>query len=89
MNILEPKMRGEKVNKTKNIKIEKNHKVNGKSLHLVVIEEVKERQKAKTHKMKILTQSIEQYRVNELFDQNQNKVYQELNRKKENSEISV
>ena len=81
-------MRGEKVNRMKNFKIEKHYKVNRKSFHHVVIEELKGTLKAKIHKMKIFTQSIEQYRVNKLFDQNQNKVYHELNGKK-NNENSV
>ena len=78
LNILERKQRGDKVAIRKLIPVERKYKVRNKGLNCV-IEELKQRLKAKTFKIQRYEQRIEQFRLNKLFQQDQKKVYQELN----------
>ena len=85
LNILERKHRGEPVKRGKYIELERKYKVKNKGINYV-LEELKQRLKAKVFKLKRYEQRIDQYRMNKLFSQDQKKVYQQLNgeRKGEN-----
>ena len=61
------------------------YKVKKKGVN-VVLEELKERMQPKDTKIKRYDQRIEQYRINRLFQQDQKRVYQQLNGKIESSE---
>ena len=82
LNILERKQRGEKISKRKCTEVERKYKVLQKGLNCV-IEELKQRLNAKSFKLKRYEQRIDQFRVNKLFQQDQKKVYQELNGKEQ------
>ena len=85
INILERKKREEIKKKQKYRVIEHKYVVQKKVLD-VVLEELKQRIQAKTTKIKRYDHRIEQYRINRLFQQDQNRVYQQLNGKIESSE---
>ena len=85
INILERKKRGEIKKKEKYKVIEHKYRVKKKGLN-VVLEELKQRMQAKATKIKRYDQRIEQYRINRLFQQDQKRVYQQLNGKIESSE---
>ena len=53
----------------------------------VVLEELKERMQPMDTKIKRYDQRIEQYRINRLFQQDQRRLYQQLNRKKKAAKI--
>ena len=78
INVFERKKRGEKLKREKYAELERKYRVKVKGLD-VVIEELKQRLLAKNHKLMRYEQRIKQYRINRLFDQDQKKVYQELN----------
>ena len=85
INILERKKRGEIKQKGKYKVIEHKYRIEKKGSD-VVLEELKQRIQAKTTKIKRYDHRIEQYRINRLFQQDQNRVYQQLNGKIESSE---
>ena len=85
INILERKKRGEIKKKEKYKVIEHKYRVKKKGLN-VVLEELKQRMQAKATKIKRYDQRIEQYRINRLFQQDQKRVYQQLNGKIESRE---
>ena len=85
INILEWKERGEIKKKKKHRVIERKYRVKKKGLKLV-LEEVKERIYAKATRIKSYDQRFEQFRINRLFQQDQEIVYQQLNGKTESSE---
>ena len=84
IKILERKKRGETKKKEKYKVIEHKYRVKKKGLH-VVLEELKQRMQAKATKIKRYDQRIEQYSINRLFQQDQKRVYQQLNGKIESS----
>ena len=88
INILERKKREEIKKKQKYRVIEHKYRVKKKVLD-VVLEELKQRIQAKATKIKRYDQRIEQYRINRLFQQDQKRVYQQLNGKTESSEKKV
>ena len=85
INILERKKRGEIKKKEKYKVIEQKYRVKKKRLN-VVLEELKQRIQANTTKIKWYGQRFEQYRINRLFQQDQKRVYQQLNGKIKSSE---
>ena len=85
INISERKKRGEIKQKGKYKVIEHKYRIEKKGSD-VVLEELKQRIQAKTTKIKRYDHRIEQYRINRLFQQDQNRVYQQLNGKIESSE---
>ena len=80
INIFERKKRGEIKQKGKYKVIEHKYRIEKKGSD-VVLEELKQRIQAKTTKIKRYDHRIEQYRINRLFQQDQNRVYQQLNGK--------
>ena len=78
INILERKRNGERIKKTKADMVEAKYRVKAKGVN-VVIEELKQRLKAKSYKVKRYEQRSEQYKLNRMFGQDQKKVYQQLN----------
>ena len=88
INILERKKREEIKKKQKYRVIEHKYRVKKKVLD-VVLEELKQRIQAKATKIKRYDQRIKQYRINRLFQQDQKRVYQQLNGKTESSEKNV
>ena len=83
----ENKKRGEIKQKEKYKVIEHKFSVKKKGLD-VIPEELKQRIKAKTTKIKRYYHRIKQDRINRLFQQDQNRVYEQLNGKFESSEKS-
>ena len=78
INILERNRRGEVRKKGKYLEVAKKYKMKEKGQN-VVTEELKQRLQAKAAKLKRYEQRIQQFRVNRMFDQDQKRVYQELN----------
>ena len=72
INILERKQRGEKVSKRNCVGVGRKYKVRRKGLRCV-LEEFKQRLKAKSFKLKRYEQRIDQFRINKLFQQDQKK----------------
>ena len=85
INLLERKKRGEIKMEEKCKVIEHKYRVKKKGLN-VVLEDLKQRMQAEATKIKRYDQIIEQYRINRLFQQDQKRVYQQLNGKIESSE---
>ena len=82
INILGQKKRGEANKKEKYKIIEHKYRVTKKGSN-VVLEELKQRIQAKATKIKRYDQRTEQYMINRLFQQDQARVYQQLNGKQE------
>ena len=78
INMFERKKNSEKINKPKYMELERKYRVKTKGLN-VVIEELKQRLLAKSHKLKRYEERSQQFRINRLFNQDQKKVYYELN----------
>ena len=78
INILERNRRGEVRKKGKYLEVAKKYKMKEKGQN-VVIEELKQRLQAKAAKLKRYELRIQQFRVNRMFDQDQKRLYQELN----------
>ena len=78
LNILERNRRGELRKKEKYNELTRKYKIREKG-EAVILEELKQRLQAKAAKLKRYEQRIEQYRLNGLFQQDQKRVYQELN----------
>ena len=77
INILERKKRGDLKRIEKYKELEQKYRIKKKGLN-VVLEELKQRLKAKSMKIKRYDQRIEQYKINRLFQQDQKRVYQQL-----------
>ena len=86
INILERQKKGEIKKKEKFRDLEKRYKIKRKGIN-VVIEELKQRLDAKTAKIRRYDQRIQQYRINRMFEQDQRKVYQEMNGKVGNRDV--
>ena len=80
VNILERVKRGEIKKKKKYKVIEHTYRVKKKGLN-VVPENLKQRLQTKATEIKRYDQRIEQYRINRFFEQDQKRVYQQLNEK--------
>ena len=78
VNILQRNSRGELVKNTKYREMEKKYHIKRKG-ESVVIEELKQRLQVKAAKLRRYEQRVNQYRINRVFQQDQKKVYQELN----------
>ena len=76
-NILERHKRGE-MRKKEKISVLEEYKIRRRGIDNV-IEELKQLLAAKTAKVKRYEQRMQQYRINRMFQYDQNKVYQELN----------
>ena len=79
INILERKKRGELRKRGKFTQLEKKYNIGRKKI-TTVIEELKQRVLAKAAKIKRYGQRVMQYKQNMLFQQDQKRFYQELNR---------
>ena len=78
VNILERSKQGKLKTKEKYTKLERKYNIKQKG-EKVVIEELKQRRLAKSAKLKSYEQRIHRYKVNRLFQQDQKRVYQEMN----------
>ena len=78
VNILERSKHGKLKRKEKYTKLERKHSIKQKG-EKVVIEESKQRLQAKSAKLKRYEQRINRYQVNRLFQQDQRRVYQQMN----------
>ena len=65
--------------------LEQKYRIKKKGLN-VVLEELKQRLKAKSMKIKRCDQRIEQYKINRLFQQDQKRLYQQLGGKVNSNE---
>ncbi len=75
---MERNRRGELRKKEKCNELTRKYKIREKG-EAVILEELKQRLQAKAAKLKRYERRIEQYRLNGLFQQDQKRVYQELN----------
>jgi len=80
INILERKKKGDLKKDVKYKDLERKYFIKKKGLD-VVLEELKQRLQAKSKKIKRYQQRIDQFKINKLFQQDQKKVYQQLNSK--------
>ena len=78
VNILERSKQGKLKRKEKYTKLERKYNIKQKG-EKVVIEELKQRLLAKSVKLKRYKQRIHRYKVNRLFQQDQKRVYQQMN----------
>ena len=78
ISTLERKRKGERITEAKYADIERKYRVKAKGAN-VVIEELKQRLLAKSHKLKRYNERIQQFKLNRMFDQDQKRVYQKLN----------
>ena len=78
VNILETSKQGKLKRKEKYTRLERKYNIRQK-VEKVVIEELKQRLQAKTAKLKRYEQRIHRYQVNRLFQQDQKRVYQQMN----------
>ena len=85
INILERKKQGDLKKDVKYRILDRKYFIKNKGVD-VVLEELKQRLQAKSNKIKRYEQRIEQFRINKLFQQDQKKVYQQLNGKTGNYE---
>ncbi|XP_063598714.1 uncharacterized protein LOC134775182 [Penaeus indicus] len=85
INILERKERGDLKRMEKYKQLEQKYRIKRKGLK-VVLEELKQRFKAKSMKIKRYEQRIERYKINRLFQQDQKRVYQQLGGKVNSNE---
>ena len=86
IDIVERQKKGEIKKKEKFRDLEERYKVKRKGIN-VVTEELKQRLDAKTAKIRRYDQRIQQYRINRMFQHDQQKVYQEMNRKVGNRDV--
>ena len=80
INILESKKKGDLKKEVKYKDLERKYFIKKKGLD-VVLEELKQRLQAKSKKIKRYQQRIDQFRIKKLFQQDQKKVYQQINSK--------
>ena len=85
INIMERKKKGDLKKDVKYRTLDRKYFIKNKGVD-VVLEELKQRLQAKSKKIKRYEQRIEQFRLNKLFQQDQKKVYQQLNGKTGNYE---
>ena len=78
VNILEISKQGKLKRKEKYTKLERKYNIKKKG-EKVVIEELKQRLQAKSAKLKRYEQRIHRYQENRLFQQDQKRVYQQMN----------
>ena len=86
INILERKKAGTIIKKTKFDLLNIKYRITAKGLN-VVIEELKQRLKAKSYKIKRYESRIEQFRINRMFNQDQKKVYEKLQGKQREENV--
>ena len=93
INILERHQRGEIKRKEKYEELERKYNIKKKGIRTVT-EELKQRLHAKTAKLKRYEERVNQYKINRIFVQNQERVYQQMdgvrniNNEKPNAEES-
>ena len=85
INLLERKKKGDLKKDVKYRILDRKYFIKNKGVD-VVLEELEQRLQAKSKKIKRYEQRIEQFRINKLFQQDQKKVYQQLNGKTGNYE---
>ena len=85
ISILDRKRRKELIKSRKYMELEKKYHVKRKGLG-TVIEELRQRLQVKSTKIKRYDQRIEQFRLDEMFQVDQKKVYQQLNGETKSSE---
>ena len=77
INILERHQREEIKRKEKYEELERKYNINKKGIR-TVIEELKQRLHANTAKLKRYEETVNQYKINRMFVQNQKRVYQQM-----------
>ena len=85
INMLERKKKGDLKKDVKCRDLDRKYFIKNKGVD-IVLEELKQRLQAKSKKIKRYEQRIEQFKINRMFQENQKKVYQQLNGKTGNYE---